>query len=212
MRRSHPPVRDKAWKIPSSSRHPRFRGGPLRGRPAVRWPADASLSTTTPSTQKPGEPYPHLAEQCGNPVRPPVFHMAPPAAGTAVRPQHRVVVGLRGDDLLLNLRQQLLPLGQCQTELGDIDKTIGPDELHDVDAQGLTVDPSSNQPQNSPHPRSPQPAIYPADRTAYVFIPPISGQSRMIAHIPVYPRGDQHGKPGSHAGWVEQAIKLQRGE
>jgi hypothetical protein len=81
--------------------------------------------------------------------------MAPPAAGTAARPQHCVVVGLRGDDLLLNLRQQLPPVGQCQTELGDIDKTIGPNQLHDVDAQGLTVDPSSNQPQNPPHPRSP---------------------------------------------------------
>src|SRR6202041_3274073 len=55
-------------KIPNSSRHPQFRGGPLRGRPVVRWLADASLSTTTPSTQKPGEAYPHLAEQCGNPV------------------------------------------------------------------------------------------------------------------------------------------------
>ena len=26
------------------------------------------------------------------------------------------------------------------------------------------------------------------------------------------PPADQHGKPGNHAGWVEQAIKLQRGE
>jgi hypothetical protein len=81
--------------------------------------------------------------------------MAPSDAGTAVRPQHRVVVGLRGDDLLLNLRQQMLPLGQCQTQLGDIHKTIRPDQLHDVYAQRLTVDPSSNQPQNPPHPRSP---------------------------------------------------------
>jgi hypothetical protein len=26
------------------------------------------------------------------------------------------------------------------------------------------------------------------------------------------PPVDQHGKPGNHSGWVEQAIKLQRGE
>jgi hypothetical protein len=26
------------------------------------------------------------------------------------------------------------------------------------------------------------------------------------------PAADQHGKPGNHAAWVEQAIKLQRGE
>jgi hypothetical protein len=26
------------------------------------------------------------------------------------------------------------------------------------------------------------------------------------------PPADQHGKPGNHAGWVEQAIKLQRDE
>jgi hypothetical protein len=90
--------------------------------------------------------------------------MAPPAAGTALRPQHRVVVGLRGDNLLLNFRQQMLPLGQCQTQLGDIDKTIGPDELHDVDAQGLTVSLSPNQPQNPPHPRPPSRLRVPVDR------------------------------------------------
>jgi hypothetical protein len=65
-----------------------------------------------------------------------------------------VVAELRGDDLLLNARKQLLSFGQCQTQVGDILKTIGPVELLDVDSGLLTIDPGSNQPQNPPHPRS----------------------------------------------------------
>jgi hypothetical protein len=37
-----------------------------------------------------------------------------------------VVVGLRGNDLLLNLRQQELRFGQRQTQFGDLTKTIRP--------------------------------------------------------------------------------------
>jgi hypothetical protein len=127
----------------------------LRGRPAVRWPTDTGLGTTAASTQKPGKPYPHLAEQRCNPVRPTVFHMASPAAGLAVRPQDRVIVSLCGNDILLNSRQQLLRFGQRQTQVGEIAKTIRSADLHHVETSGLTIDPRSDQPQHPFHPRTP---------------------------------------------------------
>jgi hypothetical protein len=96
-----------------------------------------------------------------------------------------VVVGLRGDDLLLNTRQKLLRFGQRQTQVGDITKTIRPADLHDVETLGLTIDPRSNQPQSPPHPRSSQPAKCPTDRTSLIVIPPISGQSPLQAHKPL---------------------------
>jgi len=104
--------------------------------------------------------------------------MAPPATGTAIRPQHREVVGLRGDDLLLNLCQQLLPFGERQTQRGDIVKAIGPVESHEVETWRLTIDLSSNQPQNPPH--SGTPRQHPDDRIALVVIPPIAGQSLQL--------------------------------
>jgi hypothetical protein len=42
--------------------------------------------------------------------------------------------GLRRDDLPLDERPQLLRFGKCQTQVGDILKTIGSIELHDVHA------------------------------------------------------------------------------
>jgi hypothetical protein len=75
-------------------------------------------------THEPGKAHPHLAEQCGDAVQPPIFHMASPVAGTTDRPQYGVVADLRSDDLLLNERQQLLPFDKCQTQVGDILETI----------------------------------------------------------------------------------------
>src|ERR1700739_3689869 len=84
----------------------------FRGRPAGRGPTQAGLSTTAASAQKPRKLHPRLAEQRGNPTRPPILYMASPAAGPAIRSQRRVAVGLRGNDALLNPRQQQLPFGQ----------------------------------------------------------------------------------------------------
>jgi len=97
----------------------------------MRWPAHTGLCVTTAGTQEPGKAHRHLAEQCGDAVQPPVFHMAPAIAGTIGRPQHRVVADLRGDDLLLNERQQRLPFVQGQTQVGGILKTVGSMELHE---------------------------------------------------------------------------------
>jgi len=66
-----------------------------------------------------------------------------------------VLVGLRGDDSLLNTRQKLLRFGQRQTQMADIAKTIRPVDLHDVGTARLTIDTRFDQPQNPSHPRSP---------------------------------------------------------
>jgi hypothetical protein len=47
--------------------------------------------------------------------------------------------GLRGNDLLLNLRQQQLRFGQCQTQIGHLTKPIRSADRHHVEALRLTV-------------------------------------------------------------------------
>jgi hypothetical protein len=42
--------------------------------------------------------------------------------------------GLRGDDLLLHASQELLALGQGQTQAGQIGQIVGPGDLHDLGA------------------------------------------------------------------------------
>jgi hypothetical protein len=56
-----------------------------------------------------------------------------------------VVVGLRRNDLLLNLRQQQLRFGQRQTQIGDLTKTIRPADRHQVETSRLTINPGPNQ-------------------------------------------------------------------
>jgi hypothetical protein len=83
----------------------------LRRRPTVRWPTDTGVATTAASTRQPGKPYPDLAEQGRDPMRSPTLCVIPPAARLTVWAKHRVVVSLRGNDLLLHLRQQPLRFG-----------------------------------------------------------------------------------------------------
>jgi hypothetical protein len=66
-----------------------------------------------------------------------------------------VAVGLRRNEALLNARQQPLPFGQRQTQVGNIANTIRPADFHYVETLGLAVDAGSNQTQNPFHPRSP---------------------------------------------------------
>jgi hypothetical protein len=56
-----------------------------------------------------------------------------------------MVVGLRGDDLLLNLCQQQLPFGQRQTQIGDFTETIRPANRYHIETSRLTINPSLNQ-------------------------------------------------------------------
>jgi hypothetical protein len=67
-----------------------------------------------------------VSKQRRNPMRPPTFRVVPLAAWLTVRPKHRVVVRLHGNELLLNLRQQQLCFRQRQTQIGDLTKTLRP--------------------------------------------------------------------------------------
>jgi hypothetical protein len=62
-------------------------------------------------------------------------------------------VGLRGNDLLLNLHQQRLRFGQRQTEVGDLAKTIS-GRLIAITSR-LTINPRPNQTKRPFRPRVP---------------------------------------------------------
>ena len=84
-----------------------------------------------------------------------------------------MLVGLRGDDLLLNTRQKLLRFGQRQTQMADIAKTIRSVDLHDVGTARLTIDIRFDQPQNPSHPRSPA-------RKSWLGVPPLSSSPQSL--------------------------------
>ena len=81
----------------------------------MRWPTDTSPATTALRTHQPGKLHPDLTAHSGNPVRPPILHVARPAARLAAWPKHGVVAGLRGNDIPLDVPEQLLRFGQRQT-------------------------------------------------------------------------------------------------
>jgi len=60
--------------------------------------------------------------------------------------------GLRGDNLLLNLHQQLLRFGQRHTQISNITKAIRPADRHHLNTPGLTINPHPNQMQRPFHP------------------------------------------------------------
>jgi hypothetical protein len=60
--------------------------------------------------------------------------------------------GLIGDNLLLNLHQQLLRFGQRDAQIGNLTKTIGSADRHQVETLGLTTKPNANQTQRPFHP------------------------------------------------------------
>ncbi len=55
-----------------------------------------------------------------------------------------MVVGLHGNELLLNLRQQQLRLGQRQTKIGNLTQTIRPADRHHVETARMAIDPGLN--------------------------------------------------------------------
>src|SRR5271166_1332675 len=88
-------------------------------------------------------------------MKPPVLDVTSTAARRAVRPQNRMLVGLRGDHRLLHARQKLLRLEQRQPQMRDIAKVAGRHDLHDVDTRSGAISLRFDHPQNPPHPRSP---------------------------------------------------------
>ena len=77
----------------------------LRRRPTMRWPADTSLGAATAGAAKPRKPHRHRAEQRRDLMQPPILDVTSPAAGRAIRPQCRMIIGLRGHHRLLYARQ-----------------------------------------------------------------------------------------------------------
>jgi hypothetical protein len=64
-------------------------------------------------------------------------------------------LGLLGESLLLNLRQQQLRFGQRQTQVGNISKPIRPADRHHLVTPRLTITPRPDQTQRQFHPRIP---------------------------------------------------------
>ena len=159
----------------------------LPSRTVMIWgPADTSLGTTTAGAAKPREPHRHRAEQRRDLMKPPVLDVTPPAAGRAVRPRNRMILGLRGNDRLLHPCQKLLRLRQRQPQIRDIAKVVGPADLQHLDTSCPAVGPRFDQLKPT-HPRSP--SRQRPDRS-YRFrpYPPISGHSlnHIISHGPAH--------------------------
>src|SRR3954453_4288729 len=103
----------------------------------------ASFVSTASSTAKSGQPHPDLAEQCRDRMIPIVLHATNEATASAIRSPNGVVPGLRGNDLLLETRQQPLPFGQGQPQIGDLNQIIRPGDRRDIDGLFLTAGPGS---------------------------------------------------------------------
>src|SRR5689334_22778638 len=84
-----------------------------------------------------------------------VLHTANLATASAIRSPNGMVPGLRGNDLLLETRQQPLPLGQGQPQMGDLDQIIGPGDRRDVDGLLLTVSLDFHHPHHPSHALTP---------------------------------------------------------
>src|ERR1700712_3071186 len=88
-------------------------------------------------------------------MKPPVLDMTRLTARRAIRTQDRVVVGLYGDHHLLQAREDLLRLGQCQPQLRDIAEVTKRLNIHHVDDPRRAIDPGFDQAQDPPHPQTP---------------------------------------------------------
>ena len=77
-----------------------------------------------------------------------ILHVANTTAARAIWPPDDVIHRLRGGDLALHICQQLLRLGQGQSEFGDVAKAVRPADLHEIRAWMLTLGASLHQLQN----------------------------------------------------------------
>ncbi|MFL5281391.1 MAG: hypothetical protein ACJ8AW_10430 [Rhodopila sp.] len=121
-------------------------------RAAMRWPTMPGFAATAPGTTKAGKPQRDLAGKRRNHVVPIILHMANDATASAIRPSKGMAPGLRGNDLLLEARQQQLSFGQGQPQVGDFTEIIRSVDRHDVDGVALTVSREFHQPHNPSHP------------------------------------------------------------
>ena len=93
----------------------------------------------------------HLAERRGDRVVAVVLDPAGRAAAAALRTVHSMDPGLRGDDLPLDAGQELLALGQAQTQGAQIGKGVGLGNPHDVGAVFFALSSDADQPHDPGH-------------------------------------------------------------
>jgi hypothetical protein len=123
----------------------------IGARPAMRWPTNASLDRTTPSTAKTGKSHRDLAKMRRDRMVPVVLEVTNATTASALWPLSRVAPGLSGNDLLLEACHHPLPVSHGQTQIGDIVEIIRPVDRHDVGKRLVTVSPDLHQPHNPSH-------------------------------------------------------------
>jgi hypothetical protein len=141
------------------------------------------LKTAARGTAKSGQPHRHLPEERRYSVFAIIFHPTNLIAAGANRPPDRVLPRLRGGDLALNPREQLLRFREGQSQIGDIAEIIRLADLHDVHARTLT--PGCRQPQNpldAPPPVREQGRNLPGSRRHPHFC---TSPSRKLCSLPV---------------------------
>ena len=117
----------------------------LRRRADVRRPSHARLDCVASGAAETGQPDRDLPEQRGDCVLAVVLHPAHITAAGARRTTQGVEPGLRGDDLPLDAGQQLLALGQAQTQGAQIGKGVGLGDPHDIGAVFFALSPDADQ-------------------------------------------------------------------
>jgi hypothetical protein len=98
----------------------------------MRAPANTSFDPATDGTAKSGKAHRDLTKERRDHVLPVIFHAACVATTRAGEPPGGVLPDLRGDDFLLQPRQQPLRFSQGQPQIGDVTEIIGAIDLHDV--------------------------------------------------------------------------------
>src|SRR5271165_993411 len=151
-------------------------------------PIHTRLGAIAGGTQKSGKSHRHFAEQRRDPVRPPVLHVASPAAGTAIRTKPPMLIGLTRSDRSLNARQKQLRLGKAQAQVRDLPKAFRPADLNQVSAPRDGIIACLDQPHHPPHRSSSSRSL---NRLVVPILSaspytPISGQS------PISPTADAH--------------------
>src|SRR3954449_8026350 len=104
------------------------------------------------------------------------------AAAAARRTVHGMDPGLRSDDLPLDAGQELLALGQAQTQGAQIGKSVGLGNPHDIGAVFFALSSDADQPHDPGHVASTSAGIQ-AENTSSGLAPPISRQSPHLAEF-----------------------------
>jgi hypothetical protein len=154
-----------------------------------------------PAPTKSGKSHRDLAEKRRYRMVPVVLHAANATTASTNRPPDGVTPRSRGNDLLLDAGQQQLPVGQGQTQIGDIAEIIAAVDLHEVDALLLTTDPGRHQPHNPSHTSTPvreQTQKYPSGT-----------RTPNLDAVPVRRYAVRHGS-ARHSPWWNQALRARR--